>query len=165
MYTDHIESPLLCTPTSTSLKCTLSQAKSLQRARLSIGEVARETAAGFALRFYEKSGLLRLPAQVEAHDAMTRPVLGRIYIIKLAFEPVLRSPRRDVLVRFSKETHRQALRRCRRQTGRGEALMERAQKIEATSETSFHCGCPAPGGCERIASGAKSRQERMPRRS
>jgi MerR family redox-sensitive transcriptional activator SoxR len=136
---------------------------------LSIGEVARETGLrASALRFYEKSGILPAPPRRSKQRRYDEAVLGRIYIIKLALEAGFTiAETRMFLSGFSKETPPAKRWRAlaERKLDEVNALMERAQKMKLLLETSFHCGCPRLEDCERLLQAAKSRQQRMSRRS
>jgi MerR family transcriptional regulator, redox-sensitive transcriptional activator SoxR len=125
----------------------------------SIGEVARETGlATSALRFYEKEGLLPVPARKSRQRRYDETVFGRIYVIKAALDAGFTiAETRLFLSGFSRETPPATRWRALavRKLEEVDALMERAQRMKSLLETSFHCGCPRLEDCERFIIAAK----------
>lgn len=125
----------------------------------SIGEVARETGlATSALRFYEKEGLLPAPPRKSKQRRYGETVFGRIYVIKAALDAGFTiGETRLFLSGFARETPPAARWRAlaARKLEEVNALMERAQRMKALLETSFHCGCLRLEDCERFIVAAK----------
>lgn len=133
----------------------------------SIGQVAREAGvAASALRYYEQSGLLPPPPRRSRQRRYDENVFGRIALIRLALEAGFTiSETRIFLSGYSADTPPAARWRelAARKLEEVNALMERAQRMKALLETSFHCRCPSLTDCERYLRDARPPPGARPR--
>lgn len=139
---------------------------------LSIGAVARECGmAPSAIRFYEKEGLLPVPARRSGQRRYDEGVFARLEIIRLALDAGFTvGETRMFLSGFSKDTPPAARWRAlaTRKLDEVSALMQRAQQMKSLLESSFHCQCPSLQDCEtflrtrRAAAAQRSVREAKP---
>ena len=121
---------------------------------LMIGELARQAGvATSALRYYEKAGLLPLPARASNRRQYDQGVLGRIRIILLARAAGFSiSETRTFLNGFPIST-RPALRwraMAKRKIAELDELTTRLSQMRSILNASFHCKCRQLDDCERL---------------
>jgi MerR family redox-sensitive transcriptional activator SoxR len=120
---------------------------------IAIGALAR--AAGLApsaIRYYESQGLLPKPGRRGGQRQYGAQDLGRLRIIQLARAAGFTvAETRTLLTGFSTvvpvSTRWRAL--AERKLGEINEQMERYGRMKELLESSFRCGCPALGDCER----------------
>ena len=125
----------------------------------SIGQVAREAGiAASALRYYERVGILPPPPRRARQRRYDESVFGRIELIRLALQAGFSiSETRTFLCGFSRDTPPAARWRAlaARKLEEVDALMQRARRMKALLESSFHCRCPSLADCERYLCDAR----------
>jgi MerR family transcriptional regulator, redox-sensitive transcriptional activator SoxR len=126
----------------------------MNMASVTIGELARQTGmAASALRYYEKAGLLPVPARTSNRRQYDPRVLGRLRIILLARDAGFSvSETRTFLNGFPIGT-RPATRwraMAKRKLEELDELTTRLGQMRALLNASFNCECQRLEDCERL---------------
>jgi MerR family transcriptional regulator, redox-sensitive transcriptional activator SoxR len=118
---------------------------------LTIGEVARRAAVATSqVRYYERIGLLPVPARLSGQRRYDGDVLGRLAFIGVAQNAGFRLREIKELIAGvdSKDGMAERMRSLsERKLGEVEALLERTRAMKGWLEVAQRCGCATPAEC------------------